>query len=113
MLVNRNGNVIDVTDDTFDSEVLHHDGPVLTDFTADWCAPCRQIAPIVGQLADELSGRLKVAKLDVDANQGVAMRYGVQSIPTLILFKNGHQAERVVGFTNKENLLRKLSPHLG
>ncbi|MFQ6057718.1 MAG: thioredoxin [Anaerolineae bacterium] len=103
---------IAVTDETFDAHVLQSDLPVLIDFWAVWCGPCRAIAPIVEQIADEYDGQLKVTKLDVDQNPGTAIRYGVRSIPTLILFKNGQEVERQVGTTSKEHLLSKIRPHL-
>lgn len=101
-----------VTDESFDADVLQSDLPVLLDFWAVWCGPCRAIAPILEQIAMEYDGRLKVARLDVDQNPGTAIRYGVRSIPTLILFKNGQEATRVIGAMPKERLLSKIKPHL-
>jgi thioredoxin 1 len=101
-----------VTDATFETEVLKADRPVLVDFWADWCAPCRMIAPIVEAIAAEHADALKVVKLDVDDNRQVAAQYGVMSIPTLILFKDGQPVERVVGFMPKERLLSALRRHL-
>jgi thioredoxin len=86
-----------VTDASFRDEVLKSKVPVLVDFWADWCGPCRMIAPQIEQLAKEYAGKLKVAKLDVDRNQVMAQRYQVQSIPTMIVFENGQPAERIVG----------------
>lgn len=103
---------IHVTDDTFDSEVLQSDTPVITDFWAEWCSPCKMIAPILNDIAQERDGELTIAKLDVDENPNTAMRYGVRSIPTLILFKNGQEAARLVGAMSKERLLAQLEPHL-
>lgn len=101
-----------VTDATFEEEVLKADRPVLVDFWAAWCAPCRMIAPIVEAIAEERADTLKVVKLDVDTNHQVAAQYGVMSIPTLILFKNGQAIERIVGFMPKERLLAALRRHL-
>ncbi len=101
-----------VNGETFETEVVQSDRPVLVDFYADWCAPCRMIAPVLEQLAGELDGQLTVAKLDVDANQDLAFRYGVQSIPTLILFRDGQEAERFVGFAGKGQLVERLQPYL-
>ncbi|MCX8103744.1 MAG: thioredoxin [Candidatus Bipolaricaulota bacterium] len=104
--------VMYVSDSTFTKEVLQSSQPVLVDFYADWCGPCRAIAPIVEEIAHELSNRLKVVKLDVDQNQEIAMQYGVQSIPTLLLFKNGKEIERLIGYMSKSKLLSKIEPHL-
>ncbi|MCL7451961.1 MAG: thioredoxin [Anaerolineae bacterium] len=101
-----------VTDDTFEEVVLGADIPTVVDFWAVWCGPCKMIAPVLEELAEEYSDRLQVAKLDVDNNNASAMKYGVMSIPTLILFKDGNAAERIVGFLPKEKLLKKLEPHL-
>jgi len=101
-----------VTDGTFQQDVLQSDEPVLVDFWATWCQPCRMVAPVVEEIASENTGKLKVLKLDVDENQNTAMQYGVSSIPTLILFKGGQPVERVVGFNPKDRLMSKLTPHL-
>jgi thioredoxin 1 len=103
---------IAVTDSNFAAEVLQADKPVLTDFWAEWCGPCKAIAPIVEQLAAEYAGKLKVVKLDVDHNPQTTMQYGIMSIPTLILYKNGQPVERVVGYQSKDALVRRLLPHL-
>ena len=105
-------NAAAVSDKTFAEDVLKSNEPVLVDFWATWCQPCRMVAPIVEEIAGEQAGKLKVLKLDVDENQQTAMTYGVSSIPTLILFKGGQPVERVVGFSPKERLLSKLTPHL-
>ncbi len=102
---------IHVTKDTFEDEVIQSGLPVLTDFWATWCGPCHMIAPILEQIAAEYEGQLKVAKLDVDQNVEIAARYGVQSIPTLILFKKGQEMKRVVGFKSKEKLIEELELH--
>lgn len=99
-------NIKVVTDATFDQEVLNSSKPVLVDFWAAWCGPCRMVAPVVEQIANEYSDRLEVAKLDVDENPNVAMRYGIMSIPTLMIFKDGKIAQRMVGYMPKETMKR-------
>jgi len=101
-----------VTDASFQADVEQSSGIVLVDFWATWCGPCKMIAPIVEQIASENEGKIKVGKLDVDANGQTAMKYGVMSIPTLILFKNGQPVERLVGFQPKERLMAKIKTHL-
>jgi thioredoxin 1 len=96
----------------FQFEVLNAEIPVLVDFTAVWCPPCRMVDPIVKQLADDWDGKVKVVKLDADQNPNVVMKYGVLGIPTLMLFKGGQIKERVTGYQAKEKLVSKLSPHL-
>lgn len=104
--------VTSVTDTNFEAEVVKAELPTLTDFWAAWCGPCKMIAPIVEQLASEYEGKLKVTKLDVDQNPTVATRFGVMSIPTLILFKGGEPVERLVGYMPKERLLDRIKPHI-
>ncbi len=105
-------NIIELTDLNFEEEVLNSDKPVLVDFWAEWCAPCRMIAPIVEEIANEYSDKLKVGKLNVDYNPKTAMRYGIMSIPTLMLFQNGRVVEQIVGAMPKKNLLARLQKYL-
>jgi thioredoxin 1 len=102
------GKAIEVTDSTFEQEVLQSTQPVLVDFWAVWCGPCRAVAPIVEELAGEYEGKLKVMKLDVDDNPRTAVTYGVQSIPTLLVFKDGKPAERIIGAVPKKVIVDKL-----
>jgi thioredoxin 1 len=97
-----------ITTANFDDEVAASKLPVLVDFWAEWCGPCRAVAPVVDQIADEYDGRVKVAKLDVDAEPALAGRYGVLSIPTIILFKDGEPVAQSVGAKPKERLVRDL-----
>lgn len=97
---------------SFQTEVLEAAGPVLVDFTAVWCQPCKQLDPIVKQLADEWSGKVKVVKLDVDDNPQLAMDYTVMGVPTLMLFMAGQPVERITGFQPKDRLQKKFGPHL-
>ena len=99
---------IAVSDKTFEEEVIKSDIPVLVDFWAGWCAPCKMIAPIVEQLATEYDGKVKFAKLDVDANEGAAKTYGIRSIPTLLIFKEGSPVGQVVGAVSKSVLQRRI-----
>jgi thioredoxin 1 len=89
--------VVTVTEDTWEQEVLKSDTPVLVDFWAQWCGPCRMVAPVLDQIAEEMDGKVRIAKLDVDSNQQIAYQFQVQSIPTFILFKDGQMADRMMG----------------
>ena len=103
---------ITVEDTNFGMEVLQSEKPVLVDFWAIWCGPCKMIAPVVEELANEYDGKLKVAKMDVDANPKTAMQFGIRSIPTLLIFKGGQVVEQIIGAVPKRHLLDKLTPHL-
>jgi len=101
-----------VTDENFTSEVEQHSGLAVVDFWATWCGPCRMIAPILEQLSEEFEGRVKVTKLDVDANQRTAMRFDARSIPTLVVLSGGRVVDRFVGALPKSDLTVRLTPHL-
>jgi thioredoxin 1 len=101
-----------VSDQNFETEVMKSDTPVLVDFWAAWCGPCRMVAPVLEEIANEQGEKVRIAKLDVDANPITAGRFGVRSIPTMILFKNGRETQRVVGYMPKEKLLQQIQPHL-
>ena len=105
-------NITDVTDNNFQAEVLENDKPVLVDFWAPWCGPCRVIAPSLEEIADEQSDQLRIVKLDVDANQQTAANYDVLSIPTMILFKNGQVAKKIIGAYPKKRLESELESEL-
>ncbi len=100
---------VEITDANFEQEVLQSNVPVLIDFWAVWCGPCRLIAPVVEELAGEFAGKVKIAKLDVDNNQGVADTYGIRSIPTLLLFDKGAVVDRMVGVAPKSAIVEKLN----
>ena len=97
-------NIVHVSDDSFDQDVLKAEGPVLVDFWAEWCGPCKMIAPVLEELADEYGEKLKVCKMDVDANPDTAPKYGIRGIPTLILFNNGELAGTKVGALSRSQL---------
>src|SRR5215831_18483086 len=105
------GQLAHITDAAFESEI-HGETPVLVDFWAEWCGPCRMVAPVLEQIAAEQAGKLKIVKLNVDENQQTPMQFGVTGIPTMILFKDGQMVERIVGFMPKPQLLKRLEPHL-
>ena len=102
------GGPIEVTDTTFASEVERSATPVLLDLWADWCGPCHMLAPTIDQLSSEMAGRVKVAKLNIDENPGVANRFGVRSIPTLLVLKDGREVDRLVGVQPKQEIVRRL-----
>ena len=104
---------IAVTDDDFAREVLEASEPVLVDFWAAWCGPCRMVAPIVEELADEYEGKVKVCKLDVDAARKTAAEFGIRSIPTLLIFKEGKVVDQVIGAVPKQQISEKLDAVLG
>jgi len=104
--------VLNFTKDNFEKEVLQSDKPVLVDFWAAWCGPCRMVAPIVSQIANEYDGRVKVGKVNVDDENELAQKYRIMSIPTLIVFKNGKLVDSVIGARSKEDLSRMLDNHL-
>mgnify|MGYP003383123438 FL=1 len=103
---------ITVTDKTFEELVVQAETPVLVDFWAEWCGPCKMIAPVLEEIAGEMDGKLTIGKLDVDHNQNTAMAFGVMSIPTLLLFKNGEPVDRIVGFQPKAQLVNRLQKHV-
>ena len=97
---------VEITDSNFQNEVLQSDKPVLLDFWAEWCGPCKMVAPVVEELAKEYDGKLKVGKVDVDSNQQTSMQYGIRSIPTLLIFKGGKVVDQLIGASGKR-LLKK------
>ena len=101
-----------VSEDTFESEVLGSAQPVLVDFTAVWCGPCKTLEPIVRQLAQDWAGKVKVVKLDIDTNPSLTMQYQVMSVPTLMLFVKGQPAQRLTGYQPKDRIVAKLSSHI-
>ena len=101
-----------VTQADFQANVLNAGKPVLVDFWAQWCGPCRAIAPVLDELAGELDGKLGIAKVDVDAENALAAQFGIRSIPTLILFKDGKPVDTIIGLASKAQLLAALNPHL-
>ncbi len=104
--------IIEVTDGNFDQEVLKSDQPVMIDFWAAWCQPCRALAPIVDEVAEAYQGKIKVAKMDVDKNASTPQRYGVRGIPTLLIFKGGQVREQIVGFVSREMIEKALDKNL-
>lgn len=105
-------NAVELTDNSFEDEVTQSDKPVLVDFWAEWCGPCRMVSPIVEELAGEYEGKLKVGKVDVDSNPEVSMKYGIRSIPTLLIFKNGEVVDQIVGAVPKAQLKKQVDAQL-
>jgi thioredoxin 1 len=103
---------VEGTDNNFDQEVLKSDIPVLVDFWAPWCGPCRMVSPLVDELAEELAGKLKVVKVNTDENQEIAVKYGIRSIPTLGIFKDGNIVDSVIGAVPKQTIKNKVLQHL-
>jgi thioredoxin 1 len=101
-------NVVSVNESNFDAEVVNTETPVLVDFWAEWCGPCKMIAPILDEIANEKGAAVKVAKVNVDENQGLSSKFGIRAIPTLLFFKNGSVREQIVGMTSKRDLIAKL-----
>ena len=106
------GKVIEINEDTFEKEVLNEKLPVLVDFSAVWCAPCKMLEPLVEEIANEHAGKLKVTKVDIDHNPEIAMKFQVMSVPTLILFVGGEAKERLTGYRPKNNIEKIILPHL-
>ena len=105
-------NVVTLTDDNFTTEVSESDKPVLVDYWATWCGPCKMVGPIVEEIAIEFSDKLKVGKLDVDSNPNISSTFGIRSIPTLLIFKNGAPVDQIVGAVSKEVISSKVDNHI-
>lgn len=105
------GNILEVSDDSFDSEIVNSDIPAIVDFWAEWCGPCKKVGPVVEELAKEYEGKIKIAKMDVDNNRQTPAKFGIRNIPTLILFKGGEVVNTIVGAQSKSSIedeLKKL-----
>ena len=103
---------VELTDSNFEDEVLNSENPVLVDFWAEWCGPCRMIGPVVEELAGEYDGKVKVGKVDVDSNPEVSIKYGIRSIPALLIFKNGEVVDQIIGAVPKTHLSKQLDAQL-
>ena len=101
--------VLELTDDNFEQEVINSEVPVLVDFWAEWCMPCRMLAPVIDELAEEFAGKVKVGKIDTDANREVSVKYGISAIPTIMLFKDGEVVRKFVGVTQKDEFVSELN----
>ncbi len=112
-MASQTGNTLHLTEDTFKSEVLEAPGVAVVDFWAEWCGPCKHLGPTIDSLADEFQGKAKVAKVDIDAHQALAVQYDVQSIPTLLYFKDGELAGRHVGLAPRDQIAGKLNELVG
>ncbi len=104
--------LFEITMDNFDDEVLESSKPVLADFSAEWCGPCKRLAPIVEEVAEEMGEQLKFVHIDIDANQNIASEYNILSVPTLVLFKDGEEADRSIGLISKANLVDFISKNV-
>jgi thioredoxin 1 len=102
-----------VTDGTFQAEVLEAETPVLVDFWAEWCQPCKMVAPVLEKIANDQEGRLKIAKVDIEANPALTNQFRIRNIPTMLLFKDGQPVEMLLGFMPERKILEKLEPHIG
>ncbi len=105
-------NTMEVTEATFDAEVVQSTQPVVVDFWAEWCGPCKRIAPMLEELATEFSGRAKIAKVDIDSNQMLAERFGIRSIPTLLFFNEGRVVDTVIGVDAKQNIKKRIEEQI-
>jgi len=106
-------NVLELTDDNFENEVINSDKPVLVDFWAEWCMPCRMIAPTIDELANDFAGRVKVGKVDTESNRDVAIKFNISAIPTILLFKDGQVLRKFVGVTSKDQFAEELENAAG